>query len=416
MSVGQSATSDSAASAELIEPPLLVELSAAPLAVQPESWRRSVAYWLCSLLIHVTFLGVAVLVMNGRSGGGHGNGQRGGSGTLSVTFLQGSSNQQQAGGFDTALPSTEQWEPETSNGRTTAIESVANSFTLTDPQNVFQRDAAESVSLEALLNEPTAPRTRQREPAATTQTTTPPTPQNEPVVASTGPAAPGRFNSNATANDNGPVGLDRSASTENVENNGRPGRGVGRGQGAGSGNGAGDRTQFFGIDVRAKRFVYVIDASDSMLQHHALDIAREELWLSLQELAPPTKFQVVFFNLGQHAVAKAGERPQLLLASPTNLRLAFQSMAEVQTDSGTDRLRALTYALRFEPDAVFLLTDAESPMLSAVDLNKIRSLYRGKAAIHVVEFGLGADLSEDNFLKSLARQNQGSYRYHDLSR
>jgi hypothetical protein len=55
-------------------------------------------------------------------------------------------------------------------------------------------------------------------------------------------------------------------------------------------------------------------------------------------------------------------------------------------------------------------------MLSAVDLNKIRSLYRGKAAIHVVEFGLGADLSEDNFLKSLARQNQGSYRYHDLSR
>ena len=38
-----------------------------------------------------------------------------------------------------------------------------------------------------------------------------------------------------------------------------------------------------------------------------------------------------------------------------------------------------------------------------------------KTLVHVVEFGVGADLSPDNFLKKLARHNTGIYLYHDLT-
>ena len=72
--------------------------------------------------------------------------------------------------------------------------------------------------------------------------------------------------------------------------------------------------------------------------------------------------------------------------------------------------------MSLDPDVVFLLTDSDAPELSAKELADFRRLNRRKAVIHVVEFGKGADLGKENFLKAIARQHGGTYRYYDLTR
>ncbi len=188
-----------------------------------------------------------------------------------------------------------------------------------------------------------------------------------------------------------------------------------RGRGTASGTG-GDRIDFFGIVSRSKRVVYVIDASESMRRHNAMEIARRELWDSLQELPPTAQFQLVFFNLTNHTMNQPGTRPKLLTATSSNLRKAKQFSAGIQPDSGTDRLAAMTCALSLEPDVIYLLTDADDPELSSKDLWEIRRRNQRKALIHVVEFGLGADLSRDSFLKKLTVQNYGTHFYRDLTK
>ena len=149
-----------------------------------------------------------------------------------------------------------------------------------------------------------------------------------------------------------------------------------------------------------------------------MQVARDELWESLQELTESVTFQVIFFNQKQQALSRRGERPKLLAATSSNLRLAKQFLSSIQPDSGTDRLAALTYALSFDPDAIFLLTDADAPELTPKDLADLRRLNRRKAIINVVEFGklpeIGDGIGHDNFLKALARQHGGQHRYHNL--
>jgi hypothetical protein len=200
----------------------------------------------------------------------------------------------------------------------------------------------------------------------------------------------------------------------------RPGRGEAHAtegdgdSGSSTGTANGNRTTFFGIGAEAKRFVYVIDASESMHEHRAMQVARDELWESLQELTESATFQVLFFNLKQQPLSRRGERPKLLAANASNLRMAQQFLNGIQPDSGTDRLAALTSALSFDPDVVFLLTDADAPELTPKDLADIRRLNRRKAVINVVEFGKLPDIGRDNFLRALARQHDGSHRYHNL--
>lgn len=73
-------------------------------------------------------------------------------------------------------------------------------------------------------------------------------------------------------------------------------------------------------------------------------------------------------------------------------------------------------ALSFDPDVIFLLTDADDPEMSAKDLSDVRRRNKRNSAIHIVEFGIGADLGEDSFLRRLARQNSGKHRYRDLTK
>jgi hypothetical protein len=252
----------------------------------------------------------------------------------------------------------------------------------TDPQAVFRADGAESLTL---VSE-TAMTTRPRIPsdAETVRSDDPAT-----LEADRDPAAAER--SVTSAQTSMPAGdAMASASSSSADSNSRDGSGrghkIGPGEGRASGTN-GNRTEFFGIVTRAKRVVYVIDASESMRRHNAMELARKRLWSSLEELSPTAQFQIVFFNVTNHVMGRTGEKPRLLPATSSNLRLAKQFLTGIQPDAGTDRLAAMMQAMSLDPDVVYLLTDADAPELSARDLFDLRRRNKRKAIVNVVEFG-----------------------------
>lgn len=194
----------------------------------------------------------------------------------------------------------------------------------------------------------------------------------------------------------------------------KAGRGTGPG-GPGDGEGLG-QTTFFDVEAKGTRFVYVLDRSGSMFDHGAIRVAKEELVASLAALEQTQQFHVLFYNQGLLELSGNSDRPGMQWATDINRTLARQFISSVQPDGGTDHLPALKKALRYQPEHLFFLTDADQPILSARELHEIKSANNGRTQIHCIEFGKGPEISADNFLKKLARENGGTHRYRDVTR
>ncbi len=189
----------------------------------------------------------------------------------------------------------------------------------------------------------------------------------------------------------------------------------GTGGGGLSAGGTGGTT-FFDVSASGSRFVYVIDHSGSMGFYGQLRVAKNELLASLQSLDATQQFHIVFYDDNLREFRIRDGKPSLNWASDINKTLARQFLLEVQPDGGTNHAAALEKALHYRPEHLFFLTDADDPILSAADRAKIKRTNGGKTRIHCVEFGKGADLGTTNFLKQLAAENGGSYRYRDISK
>jgi hypothetical protein len=174
---------------------------------------------------------------------------------------------------------------------------------------------------------------------------------------------------------------------------------------------------FFGIEDRGQRIVYVVDHSTSMgYQYNRLGEAKVELLSSVEVLKPMQQFQIVFYNERVSVGPKVDQTGRLPFADDVAKAMAGRFVRGVVADGSTDHKQALQYALRLGPDVIFFLTDADEPRLRPSELQQITRENGGRAHIHAIEFGIGPDLSDDNFLKELARRNGGSYRYVDVSK
>lgn len=175
-------------------------------------------------------------------------------------------------------------------------------------------------------------------------------------------------------------------------------------------------TSFFDIRDKATRFVYLLDASGSM-GGAPIRVAKAELLASLRSLDATQQFQVIFYNQTPRPMRlKGAARAELYWASNINQTLASQDIAGVTPSGGTSHVPALKLALGMSPEVIFFLTDADEPRLSAADLNDIKQMNKGRTRIHCIEFGSGPELAIDNFLKRLARENGGTYRYRDTTK
>ncbi len=198
--------------------------------------------------------------------------------------------------------------------------------------------------------------------------------------------------------------------------NNAPGGKGGDGLGAEGNGGAGPPgTAFFGTRDHGTRVVFVIDCSASMSNYNAMASAKAALVAALQSLSEEQQFQIVFYNREPRLFHPFLERKHAMFsATERNKSLARQYIAQSEPDLGTDHMPALKLALKLAPEVLYFLTDADEPQLSAGELAEITRLNQRHTRIHTIEFGKDSDLGLDNFLKKLARQNGGTYRYHDV--
>ncbi len=176
------------------------------------------------------------------------------------------------------------------------------------------------------------------------------------------------------------------------------------------------RTILFGLVGEGYKFVFLIDRSGSMGGdgRKTLRAVKTELVESLKNLDSVHQFQLVFYNQRPKVLNPSGRPGRLSFATEENKRRAERFLDSISADGGTNHLDALQLALRLQPDVIFLLTDADDPVLDAQQLAKIRRRASG-IRINAVEFGAGPKPAGDSFLALLARQNGGGYAYVDIS-
>jgi hypothetical protein len=114
--------------------------------------------------------------------------------------------------------------------------------------------------------------------------------------------------------------------------------------------------QFMGLDaVAAKRIVYVVDASGSMLT--LLTSAIEEIERSLRKLHPKQEFGIIFY---QHdIVISVPPRSSLSQANATNISRAMEwinTSGKVIGTGGSNPIHAMKKAIKLKPDVIYLLS------------------------------------------------------------
>jgi hypothetical protein len=112
-----------------------------------------------------------------------------------------------------------------------------------------------------------------------------------------------------------------------------------------------------GLDaVSAKRIVYVVDASGSMLLH--LSTVLEELERSLRTLHPKQEFGIIFFQQEKSIVVPP--RKSLVAANAKNITSAMEwvnTSGKVVPSGGSNPITAMKTAMKLKPDVIYLLSE-----------------------------------------------------------
>jgi hypothetical protein len=172
------------------------------------------------------------------------------------------------------------------------------------------------------------------------------------------------------------------------------------------------RTRVFGVEGEGSRFVYVFDRSESM-DGAPLAAAKSELAASLASLDRIHQFYIIFFNHTEPKVfSPSGQPGKLLFADEPTKQLAAGFVDRIDAAGGTRPEPALLKAVEIRPDVVFFLTDGDQ--LYRAHIERITRRNRGRASIHVVQFGDGA-ARPNRLLAELAGRNGGKHVYVDIS-
>jgi hypothetical protein len=177
------------------------------------------------------------------------------------------------------------------------------------------------------------------------------------------------------------------------------------------------RTEVYGLSGQGSKFIYVFDRSGSMSGYEGrpLRSAKAELIASLNDLQRTHQFQIIFYNQRPSVFAPDGRTPRLVWGDDAGKAAAARYVRGIIADGGTEHMAPMMMALALRPDVIYFLTDADEPKLNSEELDRIRRVNKG-TIINAIEFGFGPAAGEDNFLKRLARQNEGQHAYVDISK
>lgn len=165
----------------------------------------------------------------------------------------------------------------------------------------------------------------------------------------------------------------------------------------------------FGAQARGRTFAMVIDRSASMGDQGlgAIRAAADELARQLDSLDEQQRVQVVAYH-----AAPALLNNSWLAATPENKQKLLAYLRSLPAFGSTNHTAALTAALKFRPEVIFLITDGDDPGMDPGQLRIIRELARGRTSIHAIHFGRGTtEPPAEHFMRKLAADNRGNYVY-----
>ena len=178
------------------------------------------------------------------------------------------------------------------------------------------------------------------------------------------------------------------------------------------------KQQYYGIDIHAKRLMFIIDYSGSMKEYAGsetrLDRAKSELIRAIDALPENTEFALMFYD-----DTVATWRNKLVPATEQNKQQANYFIRTLQPGDTTNTHGALRMSLEFDDslEAVFLLTDGRPTSGEIVFPDSIIDdiLHRNRFR-HLNFNTIGIDLSPETtrFLKTLSKESGGEFRTADF--
>ena len=172
--------------------------------------------------------------------------------------------------------------------------------------------------------------------------------------------------------------------------------------------------QYYGINIHAKRLMFIIDHSGSMEDYWGgmsrLARAKVELIKAIRELPEDSEFAIMFYESTVRIW-----RDELVYASEDNKLKAIDFIRRLGYGDRTNTYGALRKSLDFddELEAVFLLTDGRPTIGELVDPAKIIHDILGRNRFRHLNFntiGIAVTATTESFLKRLAEESSGEYR------
>lgn len=173
------------------------------------------------------------------------------------------------------------------------------------------------------------------------------------------------------------------------------------------------QSQYYGIDIHAKRMMFIIDHSGSMKEYWGgmsrLQRAKSELVRVVRELPPDAEFAILFFETTVRAW-----RNELVRATDENKREAIAFVGRLGFGHRTNTYGALRKSLEFDDklEAVYLLTDGLPTTGEIVAQQAIVTdiLHRNRFRhLNFNTIGIAVGGSTAEFLRTLAEQSAGVY-------
>jgi uncharacterized protein YegL len=174
-----------------------------------------------------------------------------------------------------------------------------------------------------------------------------------------------------------------------------------------------DGPRYYGLQIHAKRLIFVIDTSGSMAGPKLVN-AKKELLQAIQKLSPKAEFNIIVFNAKVYVWS-----PKMVEATEAAKKRAQAFVYDLPVGGATVTYDALEAALNMRIESIYLLTDGEPTKGKIVRPPAIVAAIRTQnrlqgTSIHCIGLGVGPDAGIfSQFLKALSEQNHGEYRKVD---
>ena len=177
----------------------------------------------------------------------------------------------------------------------------------------------------------------------------------------------------------------------------------------GGGNSAGmgiGGTSVFGVKTVGKRFVYVVDNSNSMSKGR-LEAAIQEVQDSIDMLAPNQFFYVIFYSDTAYPLFHPKPAKTFVNATPANKKKLREWLATVEHCLHTFGEEAMGLALSLKPDVIYLMGDG-----AFTDSTVKETLARIDPRVLIHTFGFDMKKGEDKAgFEAIAKKFRGDF--HD---